>query len=185
MGSPHLWGTDLLGARANRCMWHRSQFFGHDGTVLGNMPDLAAQCLTMRKKHWHKGLPPGGVSLASAAHARGHRRRGHGRGGHSRGNTAAGNTAAGDMRSGTCGWICRRVGGLCVAVTGWSLVIPRKFRPAPVPRPARVGFSRQLYDTAAPPEAAAERASQPEAAAERARQRVRYGGSGGGEGTCT
>ena len=89
--------------------------------------------------------------------------------------TAAGNTAAGDMRSGTCGWICRRVGGLCVAVTGWSLVIPRKFRPAPVPGPARVGFSRQLYDTAAPPEAAAERA----------RQRVRYGGSGGGEGTCT
>jgi hypothetical protein len=72
-------------------------------------------------------------------------------------------------------------GGLGVMVTDWSLVIPRKFWPAPSPAPARVGFSRQPYDTASPYDTAA----QPEAAVERARQGVRYGRSGGGEGTCT
>jgi hypothetical protein len=72
-------------------------------------------------------------------------------------------------------------GGLGVMVTDRSLVIPRKFWPAPSPAPARVGFSRQSYDTASPYDTAA----QPEAAVERARQGVRYGRSGGGEGTCT
>lgn len=90
-------------------------------------------------------------------------------------------------------------GGRGVMVTDWSLVIPRKFWPAPSPSPARVGFSRQPYDpawpydpvspydTAWPCDTASpyDTAARPEAAAERARQGVRYGRSGGGEGTCT
>ena len=90
-------------------------------------------------------------------------------------------------------WDVADDGGLGMMVTGRSPVIPRKFWPAPSPAPARVGFSRQPDDTASPYDTASlyhsaapyDTAAQPEAAVERAGQGVRYGRSGGGEGTCT